>query len=437
MFLQRTFSNALLSWQQDPHRKPLIIRGARQVGKSSVVKYFAKNFENFLEINFEKQPEFKRIFESSLVAEDLKTKLEVLTNSRIIAKKTLLFLDEVQECPRAITALRYFYEELPELHVIAAGSLMQLAFKEEGVPVGRVSFAYLHPFSFYEFLSAIGENRLREYLERHNLKDEVSVAIHDKLLQLLKEYFIVGGMPEAIARYKQSKNLRDVSEVQVDLLSTFRRDFRKYTTEQKVPHVEEVFSAMPRLIGEHYKFTKINPHLRTNAIKEATNLLIEANILYQIFHSSAAGLPLGAGINPKKFKINFLDIGLALKLQGLTSNELVLTNADQFINKGALAEQFFAQEMLANGMAKNSPELYFWQRESTSSAAEVDFLIQKENQIIPIEVKSGAARRSKSLGIFIKEKKSKAAFLLSTDRTIENAGVTLKLPIYFAARVAM
>lgn len=435
MFFQRNFLNSLLHWKSDPHRKPLILRGARQVGKSSIVKYFAKNnFENFLELNFEKQPEFKEIFEDSLVAEGLKTKLEILTNSKITPGKTLLFLDEIQECPRALTALRYFYEELSELHVIAAGSLIQLAFKEEGVPVGRVSFAYLHPFSFYEFLSAIGEDKLREYVETHELKEKISVAVHNKLLQLLKEYFIVGGMPEAIARYEQSKNLHDVSEVQIDLLSTFRRDFRKYTKEQKVPHVEEVFSAMPRLIGEHYKFAKINPHVRTELIKEATNLLIEANILYPIYHSSAAGLPLGAGINPKKFKINFLDIGLALKLQGLVNNDLVLAKADQFINKGALAEQFVAQEILANNDPRNSPALYFWQRESKSSAAEVDFLIQKEDQIIPIEVKSGAARNSKSLGLFIKEKKTKTAFLFSTDREVERGAIVQKLPIYFAGR---
>lgn len=434
MFIPRESITYLNNWKNDSSRKSLILDGARQVGKSSLVKEFGASFKEFLEINFEKQPQYSKLFEGNLEPKNILQQLRAISGKDLVPSNTLLFLDEIQECPRALTSLRYFYEELPQLHVIGAGSLLQLAIEKVGVPVGRVSYLYLYPLSFYEFLDALGHDNLKDFIKTAKIDTEISPTIHDLILDFVKKYILIGGMPEVVSQYIQSGDLRKVSEIQSDIISTFRNDFRKYSKERLVPYVEMVFKGTPKILGEKFKYSKIDKEIRSVYLKEALSLLVEAKIIHKAHHSSANGLPLGAQVNYDLFKAYFLDIGLANSLSGVDLKTWVQISPSDLVSKGGLAEQFVAQELIVNSDCRRRAELYFWQRESKSSSAEVDFLITKDSRIIPLEVKYGSSGKMKSLLKFMEEKSPPAAFKLSSENSSFSRGIRT-LPIYFAGRI--
>lgn len=394
--MKRDLYQALMTWKQDPLRKPLILRGARQVGKSWLVEKFGKTFPSFVSINFEKQPEASQFFQGDILIPQLLEKLNLYTGQKIIPTETLLFFDEIQECERAIIALRYFKEELPNLHVIAAGSLIDFSLENIGMPVGRVQFLYLHPLSFGEFLSAMGRSDLRDYI----LSGQSDPVIHNKIMDHLKNYFWLGGMPEVINAWLLKQDIQICMNIQDEILLTYTQDFEKYAKKHIIDKVEIIFNAVPEHLGEKFIYSKIDKTTRSQLFKEALDCLKKAGVIHIVYHSSGQGVPLAAGKDKMKFKVFFFDTGLAQRLLGLDLQQWITTPLDvKYI--GAIAEQFVAQEYIAYSSFKKPAELYYWHRENPTSNAEVDFLFLIKGNIVPIEVKSRKKGHLKSLRMFL------------------------------------
>lgn len=433
--MKRNIEKELLSWKTQHNRLPLLLRGARQVGKTFIVEKFGKeHFPFFLSINFEQQPEFTRCFDT-LDPKQIVAAIEFITNVQIISGKTLLFLDEIQECPKAIMALRYFKEQMPELHVIGAGSLLEFALHDTSfrMPVGRVEFLFLKPLSFAEFLEAGGNLKLKEHLTSVDIKKPIIPMIHDKLLSLVKEYINLGGMPAVLSEFFATRNLLRCQEIQSFLLATYQNDFGKYSTHTQYKNLQLLFERAPGLISQWFKYSKIDPDIQARDLKIALEKICEAGLAYQVFATNASGLPLVATANTKKFKLLFLDVGLVkrtfrLDLQLLFQQDLML------INQGALAEQFVGQEILAYGSPKEKSQLFFWVREQKSSSAEVDYITNVDSQIVPIEVKSGSTGRLKSLKIFMQEKKCPVGVRISQAPLSFEDGV-LSIPFYLISEL--
>lgn len=433
--MERDIEKELLNWKDSPLRSPLLLRGARQVGKSWIVEKFGgDHFENIVTINFEQRPEAKACFDT-LLPLSIVASLELLASSRIVPQKTLLFLDEIQNCPQAIMALRYFKEQLPALHVIGAGSLLEFTLNDEefSMPVGRIQSLYLCPLSFNEFLSAVGRQNLRDYLKTVSLQSPPPKVIHDELLKLVREYVALGGMPAVVSGYLQTKSPYQAQDIQSDILFTYRNDFGKYAKKTKHKYLNLLFEKAPGLIGMWFKYSKIDPESNARDLKLALQQLCQAGLLYQVHHTSASGLPLIATQNERKFKLLFLDVGL-VKRACLLDTPLLFKEDLLLVNQGVLSEQFVGQELLAYSDKKDLGHLFFWVREAKSSGAEVDFLITNQDQIIPIEVKSGATGRLKSLKIFMEEKKSPLGIRISSLPLSFEQNV-LSVPFYMIAEI--
>ncbi|MEA2083924.1 MAG: AAA family ATPase [Thermodesulfobacteriota bacterium] len=433
-YLKRYIDVELGDWKDSPVRRPLLVRGARQVGKTFSITHFGEAyFRNCLTINFEERPEFKGCFETLLVSEILE-KIEMLSGGNIIPGETILFLDEIQECPRAITALRYFYEKKPELHVVGAGSLLEFAFKGDKfrMPVGRISSIFMEPLSFSEFLEALGRRKLNNYLAETTLQSGGIPSLYqDELEKALRKYFIIGGMPGVVAPYVQGISHTDVNKIQSAILQTYQADFVKYASSAQHKYLNDVFLAAPRLAGSQCKYSHINPYVQSRDLKNAITLLKDARCIYQIFHSSAQGLPLEAQKNQKKFKLAFLDIGLMQRSLGLDT-QIMFDNDIMTINRGGVAEQYVAQQLLSSLEPFEEKKLYYWSRESRSSQAEVDFLVTIDGSILPVEVKSGKTGRLKSLRLFLKEHPDAPFGLRFSAHELSFHDQVLSIPLYMA-----
>jgi len=399
----RNAEQYLLRWLKRVDRSPLLIRGARQVGKTYLVEQFGKqHFPQLVIINFELMPDCIDCF-TSLDPVVIIQSLQVVTGLTIDPKNTLLFLDEIQDCPNAIMALRYFKEKMPALAVIAAGSLLEFTLNDESfrMPVGRVEFLYLYPLSFKEFLLALGETHVVNWIESVTLGDALLSPIHEKCLKLVKEYCLVGGMPEVVAHYvKNRESLIELQTLQSKLLQGYRLDFGKYAkTKIQHGHLQRVFNRLSDCIGQTVKYSTINADYPARDIKHALSLLHLAGLCHFIYVSSGSGIPLGANINEKKFKLLYLDTGLYLR--DLRIDSLLFQQQElMLINSGILAEQFVGQQLLTLCEEFESAQLYFWSREERNSQAEVDYLWQFQNKILPIEVKSSTEGRLRSLKMF-------------------------------------
>ncbi|HLP59449.1 MAG TPA: ATP-binding protein, partial [Candidatus Deferrimicrobium sp.] len=314
-----------------------------------------------------------------------------------------LFLDEIQEAPVAINALRYFYEMLPQLHVIAAGSLLDFELENIGLPVGRVASIYMHPLSFMEFLAAKNESLLIETIIDHDESRELNEALHNKLLLLLGEYMTVGGMPEAVACFVENSDINRCFKIHRTIIDAFRQDFHKYAKKYQVKYVELLFNSIPGFLGKKFKFSNIPGEYRKRELMPALELLVKAGVAARIIHSSGQGVPLAAAAKEDVFKVLFLDIALSQSVLGSDTASWLLDPGINFINKGGLTEAFVGQELLAYSMPDQKSDLFYWQREERASNAELDYLIRKNDIIIPIEVKSGSAGHLKSLRLFLDE----------------------------------
>ena len=404
----RRFSEIRLSqWINSKHRKPLVIRGARQVGKSTLVRQFAEKQGLVLhEVNLERHLSLSDLFKSQNTQQILRELEFISGKGPINTKGSLLFLDEIQAIPIALQTLRYFYEDYPELPVITAGSLLEFALADHSfpMPVGRIEYLFMGPVSFEEYISAKNEDKLFELLQNYLLEENFPQTAHERLLELQRQYLLVGGMPEAVQRYLDTEDINQVFEVQTSIVETYRDDFSKYTTKNELLRVHKVFDHVPLAAGDKFKYSKVDLNSQAREVKKSVDLLAKAGIIYIIYHTDASGIPLKATVNDKVFKSYFLDCGLMNRICGInwiSSNELV---DQKFINEGRIAEQFIAQQLLYMGKLNERPTLHYWLREGRSGNAEVDFVLQVNNKIIPVEVKGGMSGTLKSIQQFICQK---------------------------------
>lgn len=433
--MYRAIEPVLKKWKDQSERLPIILRGARQVGKSYVVEKFGKeHFNSTLTCNFEFRPELMHCFDT-LDPNIICSKLEIAFKTRIIPDQTLLFLDEIQNCPKAITALRYFKEKLPNLHVIAAGSLLEFALHEEhfSFPVGRVQFFYLKPLSFHEYLISQNHHRLVEMLDQVTLKQPFESFIHDQLFTLLREYFLIGGMPSVVQSFLQTHSFVECQTILTGLLETYRADFPKYATKTQYKHLQTFFEKAPGLVSQHFKYTLISHESRSHDLKIALEQLSWAGLLYRVLATNASGIPLQTHAKENKFKLLFLDTGLVncankLDIQTAWNTELLQ------INSGNLAEQFVGQELLAYADPHMNAQLYYWQRDKKGSMAELDYVIQAGSQILPIEVKAGTTGSLKSLHQFLIEKKAPFGIRIS-QHTLSFHDKVLSIPLYLIKQI--
>ncbi|MDF1761677.1 MAG: DUF4143 domain-containing protein [Coxiellaceae bacterium] len=425
----RTIENDLITWKDAANRKPLLVRGARQVGKSYSIEKFAKQHFELLLINFELNPNYISCFET-LKPSKIISALEIICQMDIQPGKTLVFLDEVQQCPNAIRALRYFKEQMPELHVIAAGSFLEFVINDDQFqqPVGRVESLYMKPCTFLEYLIASGDNKLADYLATVTVSDGIETAIHELLIERCREYFIVGGMPESVAYYTDTKKFLGAEKIQSSILEYYRRDLSKYQAKLNTRVLEKIFTKAPALIAKHFKYKDIDSEIQARDQKPALKALIKAGILYPVYQTSANGLPLYAGINEKKFKLLFLDLGLVTHEVNVDPTTL-LNEHLILLNQGDMAEQYVGQELLAYGKNYEESKLYYWARDKRGSQAEVDYIINIGKNIIPIEVKSGKTGRLKSLQVLMQEKGYKLGVRISQNQLGYERNI-LSIPLY-------
>jgi predicted AAA+ superfamily ATPase len=406
--MYRYFKDFLESRQRLTSLVPLIVRGARQVGKSYIIRDFGKtSFGTLAEVNLELNPEWRTCFRS-LNADTICRELEALLKFRFVDGQTLLFIDEIQTSPEAILSLRAFKEQRPALQVIAAGSLLELALDEDIVrsfPVGRVAFAWMTPMSFREFALASGESLAFDLIDKASLESPPSEGIHKKLLELVRTYYVVGGLPEVVETYLKSGSYWEAKEVQSRLNLGYRADFVKYGKRYDYRKLDTILSAIPRLVGRPLKFSNIDVTSRARDLKQPLYDLERAGLIRLVRATSANGVPLGAEERDGKFKPQYLDIGLMLNALGLDLGSLPLDQA-LYANEGSLAEQFVGQELLAYQPPGTPPSLYYWQRETAGSEAEIDFVLPLNGKAIPIEVKAGKTGTLRSLRLFMEEKKS-------------------------------
>ena len=433
--MERFITKKLLEWKNQKNRKPLILRGARQVGKSWIVNEFGKQYYNgrIHVVNFEKRPDWHSIFESNIDVKRIISELEIVLNATIVAGADLLFFDEIQNCPKAVVALRYFYEEMPAQDIISAGSLLEFALKDISIPVGRIQFLNMYPLSFPEFLYATGKPKYAETIMAPPTK--LSDTVHQLLLNEVRNYFFTGGMPECVKRYSETERLRDAFEIQINLIDTFRQDFSKYAPYADKRCLNTVFSSVAKGIGKQTKYSHLSSDFSIPTIKKAFDLLSQAQIVRKIRAASPAGLPVEASASEKKFKSLILDIGIMQQLCGLPVDVEIRETDLLAIYKGAMAEQFVGQELIA---ASGNDSLYYWSREEKSSSAEVDYLIVIGSEIYPVEVKSGASGRLRSLHLLLDTYPScpKGLVLSGAPYSILVDQKLIFLPIYYAFQVA-
>jgi predicted AAA+ superfamily ATPase len=428
-YLERNIDGELLEWKDSRIRKPLLLRGARQVGKSSTVREFGKQFDYFLEINFEKKEfqDAKTLFGKSSSPKQLCYEFSAMYDTPVIPGRTLLFLDEIQSCIPAISALRYFYEEYPELHVIAAGSLLEFALQEiPSYGVGRIRSMFLYPFSFDEYLRAMNHNMLADALQKASPEKPFSEALHNRCLQELLRFMCIGGMPQVVATYADGGSLLECQQVLDDLTLTLSDDFSKYKERVPTSRLRDVFASVIHQTGGKFTYSQASQNANHLQIKESLELLELAGILHPVTHTSANGLPLAAETNRKHRKFLIFDTGIYQRFLRLDLGQLLTAERLEQVNKGALAELFVGLELLKSAPSNFPLQLHYWQREKPGSAAEVDYVVQCNSDIVPVEVKSGTKGSMQSMFLFLSEKKYEYGIRCS----MENFGVYRNVKIY-------
>lgn len=413
IYFERIIDIYLKDWSQKPIRKPVLLRGARQVGKSTAVKNLGKLFENFVEINFERQPEYKVLFESNLVVDRIVSQISVLAKQSIIPGKTLLFLDEIQQCPEAIMSLRFFKEDMPALHVIAAGSLLEFALEElPTFGVGRIHSMFMYPMTFDEFLFAQGEKSLIEARNQATSKQPLPSPLHERLVELFRSYLLIGGMPEVVAKWVETHDYLQCQEIQDDLLLGYEDDFPKYKKKVDPKLLRMTLWSAASQVTQKFSYSAVGGGYRTDEVKKALDMLILAGLCVPVIKTDANGLPLGSGADISYKKILIFDPGIMLRILNMTigdvsdiTTEILTENASSLVNKGPLAELTAGLELQRNQSPNIRPILYYWARPAKNAQAEIDYMESSGKEVLPIEVKAGMKGGMKSLWIFMREKK--------------------------------
>ena len=430
MYIKRTIDTLLLEWKNSNNLKPLLLRGARQVGKSCAVQHLGESFEYFIEVNFEKRPEMKEVFARIHDAHDLANNLSMMFNTPVEAGKTLLFLDEIQASPDAIKSLWTFKEDFPGLHVVAAGSLLEFALKDlPSFGVGRIRSLFVYPFSFDEFLMAEGKLSWIQAKQSANSQNPLLTPLYNDLVQHYRTFLMVGGMPASVAAWVSTHDYRNCQTELDDIQLTYYDDFAKYAKKVDPTLLRNTLQSVIMQIGGKFTYSKVEGGNRADAVKTALSLLCDAGLIKRVSHTAANGLPLGAETNDKFRKFIYLDSGLLLRIldldlggaQQLTDMILSGTAAD-LVNKGGLAEMMLGWEIIKYNNPRTQHDLYYWENTSDGTLSEVDYIIAHDLKVLPIECKAGVSGKMKSLYLFMRQKHLIDAIRCSLENfaTLEN-----------------
>ena len=430
--MKRRIEEWLRRWCNKEDRDVLLVRGARQVGKTYSVRELGKSFKNYLEVNFEETRDVHSFFDGNLTPAPICEKLSAYYGVAIVPEETLLFFDEIQACPHALSSLRFFREKMPDLHVAASGSLLEFAAEE--IPsqgVGRIASLYMYPMSFREFLGAVEEQPLLAILEGASPDKPVDAAFHRKAVNLFRTFQIIGGMPRIVQAYVRRHDLNECMELIDSLLVLLRDDFAKYKRRAPVSRLVDVHSSVFHQAGNKFMYSRVESNCTTAPLKASLEMLIKAGLALRVPHSSAHGLPLSSQAESAKFKILPSDTGLMQRAMGLDMSQLLVADAPDFVNKGSLAEVFVGLELIKNAPPSISPVLHYWHRESRGSSAELDYVIQHANEILPIEVKAGSAGKMRSMHMFLEERGLPRGIRMSLEN-FSTYGKIESIPLYCA-----
>jgi len=396
----RRIVDYLFKWKDKKGRKPLVLRGARQVGKTSAILMFARRyFENVIYLNMEKV-EHQRLFRGEISLADFEKIIRIEFRQKIIPGKTIIFIDEIQNSVGLIKLLRFFYEERPELHIISAGSLLQAKIEKEGLslPVGRVENAYLYPLDFFEYLDAKGETELLNFLKTLSFEENIPDGIHRKALNLFYEYTMVGGMPEVVKTFLEGANIEHLNNIYSSLLTGYAEDVYKYSSLANAKYLTFVIETAPLYAGTNISYEKFGgSNFRSREMNRAFDLLEKVMLVYQAKATKSTDIPLVPQRKRPK-KLLFLDVGLVNYRMGIQEKFLGLKDLNDFY-RGRIAEQIVGQNILSQYM-NQAAQIFYWAKGKPEGRAEVDFCLTKGGIILGIEVKSGSSNRLKSLGSF-------------------------------------
>jgi predicted AAA+ superfamily ATPase len=433
--MKRIIDGELEKWAQEESPKPLLLRGARQVGKTYAVRKLGRRFTSFVEINFDENPETALFFKDGLSAAPIVEKLSAYAGRTIVPGETLLFFDEVQACPKALASLRYFREQMPRLHVLAAGSLLEFALQDiPSLGVGRLTSRFMYPMTFTEFLSGIGDEALLGVMEQADYTHPLDEPFHRRLVGRLRTYMTIGGLPEVVAGYARNHDLNAAMDTLDDLLLLFQNDFAKYRKRVPAARLAETFRSAALQAGGKFVCARVSRDVKSTAIRDALELLVKAGLVLKVRHTNANGVPLGADAGEGNFKTLLADMGLHQRLLGLDLRNLVTLDDTSFVNRGALAEVYAGLQIAAHSSMRHRPELYYWHREAANAMAEVDYVLQRGDALLPVEVKSGLRGRMKSLRLLMAEKKIPFGIRLSLENfsSLPDVGI---LPLYAVHRL--
>lgn len=426
--MKRIFYKKLIIWKESNRRKPLILRGARQVGKTYILKAFAKKeYKDHIYINFDENPKLSSFFNENLDPERILKELSIYFKKQIKPSSTLIIFDEIQECSKALASLKYFCEKKNEYHIASAGSLLGVKLTES-FPVGKVNFLDLGPMNFFEFLQAVEKNNLVEMLENIKQSEAIPEIFHNDLTTLLKYYFIIGGMPEAVSTYIKTKSFKEVRKVQKEILDAYTLDFAKHAPKTDVIKIMSVWDSIPNQLSKENKkfiYSAIRKSARAREFETSIQWLKNAGLIIKVNHISMPGLPLSSYSNKQIFKLFLLDVGLLGAMSKL--DPATVLEKDKLFRefKGSLSENFVATELLEN----HFNELYYWKSEGI---AEVDFIVSDKQKIFPLEVKSGFSKKKKSLLIYFEKFSKKENITLSRAslRNFAHDGKIINYPLY-------
>lgn len=412
MYIERSIDALLKEWKNSTSLKPLLLRGARQVGKSWAVKHLGESFEYYIEVNFEKRPDMKDVFQRVHEVHDLANSLGLLYNVPIEAGKTLLFLDEIQDCPDAIKSLWSFKEDFPNLHVIAAGSLLEFALQDlPSFGVGRIRSLFVYPFSFDEFLIAEKKAAWVRAKQEADFQKPLLSALYNDLVQHYRTYLMVGGMPASVAAWVSTHDYRNCQTELDDIQLTYYDDFKKYAKKVDPTLLRNTLQSVILQTGNKFTYSKVEGSYRAEDVKKALKLLCDAGIVKRVSHTVANGLPLGAETNDKFRKYIYLDSALLLRILDMDlggarqqTDLIVAGTTEDLVNKGGLAEMVLGWELIKYNNPRSQHDLYYWENTAEGTRSEVDYIIARDMKVLPIECKSGTSGKMKSLHLFMRNK---------------------------------
>lgn len=412
MYIERPIDALLLEWKNSRVHKPLLLRGARQVGKSWAVEHLGETFEHFIEVNFEKQPDMLEVFQKIHDVHELTNRLSMYYNTPVIPGKTLLFIDEIQDSVDAIKSLWSFKEDFSELHVVAAGSLLEFALKDlSSFGVGRIRSLFVYPFSFDEFLLAEGKSAWVKAKQEANAEKPLLTPLYNDLVQHYRTFLMVGGMPASVAAWVTTHDYRECQAELDDIQLTYYDDFPKYADKVDPTLLRNTLQSVVVQIGNKFTYSHVDGGYRSEDVKKALSLLCDAGIIKRVSHTAANGIPLGAEVNDKYRKYIYLDSGLLLRILDMDLGgarqltEMILAGTtEDLVNKGGLAEMMLGWELVKYNNPRSQHELYYWENTAEGTRSEVDYIITRDLKVLPIECKAGLSGKMKSMYEFLRQK---------------------------------